>query len=159
MYPLKALGNLITHFLPLRQYVQFSSVTQLCPTLCNPMDCRMPGLLVHHQLLEFTQTHVHWVSDAIQPSHPLSSPFPSAFNLSVNKKNKLDIPVSYGSKCRSFTLRWMIWKSFKMIRRSVLTLLIVTSDLVLSNLQQTPLSVNRPMWITSYLEIKFTFME
>ena len=53
--------------------VQFSSVAQLCPTLCNPMDCSTPGLPFHHQLLEFTQTHVHWVGDAIQPSHPLSS--------------------------------------------------------------------------------------
>ena len=52
--------------------VQFSSVTQLCLTLCNPMNCSTPGLRVHHQLLEFTQTHVHQVSDAIQPSHPLS---------------------------------------------------------------------------------------
>ena len=51
--------------------VQFSSVTQSCPTLCNPMNCRTPGLPVHHQLLEFTQTFVHWVGDAIQPSHPL----------------------------------------------------------------------------------------
>ena len=55
--------------------VQFSSVTQLCPTLCDPMNCRTPGLPVHHQLPEFTQTHVHRVSEAIQPSHPLSSPF------------------------------------------------------------------------------------
>ena len=62
--------------------VQFSSVTQLCPTLCNPMDCSMPGLPVHHQLLESTQTHVHWVNDAIQPFHPLSSPSPPTFNLS-----------------------------------------------------------------------------
>ena len=62
-------------------YLGFSSVTQLCLTLCGPMDCSMPGLPVHHQLLEFTQTYVHWVSDAIQPSHPLSSPSP-AFNLS-----------------------------------------------------------------------------
>ena len=53
--------------------VQFSSVAQSCLTLCDPMDYSMPGLPVHHQLLEFTQTHVHWVSDAIQPSHPLSS--------------------------------------------------------------------------------------
>ena len=51
--------------------VQFSSVPQLCPTLCNPMDCSTPGLPVHHQLLEFTQTHVCWVGDAIQPSHPV----------------------------------------------------------------------------------------
>ena len=56
--------------------VQFSSVTQSYPTLCDPMNCSMPGLPVHHQLPEFTQTHVHWVSDAIQPSHPLSSPSP-----------------------------------------------------------------------------------
>ena len=55
--------------------VQFSSVTQSCPTLCDPMNCSMPGLPVHHQLPEFTQTHVHRVSDAIQPSHPLSSPY------------------------------------------------------------------------------------
>ena len=51
----------------------FSSVTQLCPTLCDPMDCSTPGLPVHHQLPEFTQTHVHQVDDTIQPSHPLSS--------------------------------------------------------------------------------------
>ena len=53
--------------------VQFSSVAQSCPTLCDPMNCSMPGLPVHHQLPEFTQIHVHRVSDAIQPSHPLSS--------------------------------------------------------------------------------------
>ena len=54
--------------------VQFSSVTQLCPTLCDPMNRSTPGLSVHHQLPEFTQTHIHQVGDAIQPSHPLSSP-------------------------------------------------------------------------------------
>ena len=62
-----------------------SSVTQLCPTLCSPMDCSTPGLPVHHQLLEFTQTHVHRVSDAIQPSHPWLSPSPLAFNLSQHQ--------------------------------------------------------------------------
>ena len=56
--------------------VQFSSVAQLCPTLCDPMNYSTPGLPVHHQLLEFTQTHVHQVRDAIQPSHTLSSPSP-----------------------------------------------------------------------------------
>ena len=60
--------------------VQFSSVAQSCPTLCNPMNCSTPGLPVHHQLPEITQTHVHRVSDAIQPSHPLSSPPPPAPN-------------------------------------------------------------------------------
>ena len=58
--------------------VQFSSVTQSCPTLCDPINRSTPGLPVHHQLLEFTQTHVHRVGDAIQPSHPLSSPSPPA---------------------------------------------------------------------------------
>ena len=60
--------------------VQFSSVAQSCPTLCNPMNCSTPGFPVHHQLLEFTQTHGHWVGNAIQPSHPLSSPSPPAPN-------------------------------------------------------------------------------
>ena len=65
--------------------VQFSSVAQLCLTLCDPRDCSMPGLPVHHQLPELTQTHVHWVGDAIQASHPLVSPSPPAFNLSQHQ--------------------------------------------------------------------------
>ena len=60
----------------LKLQIQFSSVAQSCPTLCNPMNRSTPGLPVHHQLPELTQTHVHRVSDAIQPSHPLSSPLP-----------------------------------------------------------------------------------
>ena len=63
-------------------FTVFSSVAQLCPTLCNPMDCSMPGFPVHHQLPELTQTHVHWIRDAIQPSQPLSPTSHSAFNLS-----------------------------------------------------------------------------
>ena len=59
-------------------HVQFSSVTQSCPTLCDPKNHSTPGLPVHHQPPEFTETHVHRVSDAIQPSHPLSSPSPPA---------------------------------------------------------------------------------
>ena len=62
----------------LRVSNQFSSVARSCPTLCDPMDSSTPGLPDHYQLPEFTQTHVHWVSDAIQPSHPLSSPSPPA---------------------------------------------------------------------------------
>jgi len=65
--------------------VHFSSVAQSCPTLCDPMNHSMPGLPVHHQLPEFTQTHVHRVSDAIQPSHPLSSPSPPAPNPSQHQ--------------------------------------------------------------------------
>ena len=64
---------------------QFSSVAQLCPTLCDPMNCSTPGLPVHHQLPEFTQTHVYRVSDAIRPSHPLSSPSPPALNPSQHE--------------------------------------------------------------------------
>ena len=65
--------------------VQFSSVAQSCLTLCNPMNCSTPGLPVHHQLPEFTHTHVQRVSDAIQPSHPLSSPSPPAPNPSQHQ--------------------------------------------------------------------------
>ena len=65
--------------------VPFSSVTQSCLTLCDPMDCRTPGFPVHHHLPELPQTHVHWVGDTIQPSHPLSSPSPSAFTLSQHQ--------------------------------------------------------------------------
>ena len=65
--------------------VNISSVAQSCPTLCNPMDCSTPGLPVHHQLPEFTQTHVHHVGNAIQPFHLLSSPPPPTFNLSQHQ--------------------------------------------------------------------------
>ena len=61
---------------------QFSSIAQLCPAICDPTDCSIPGFPVHHQLLEIAQTHVHHVSDAIQPSHSLSSPSSPSLNLS-----------------------------------------------------------------------------
>ena len=70
------------------QFSQFSSVTQSCPTLCDPMNRSTPGLPVHHQLPEFTQTHIHRVRDAIQPSHPLSSPSPPAPNPSKHQSSK-----------------------------------------------------------------------
>ena len=68
-----------------RWSVRFSSVTQSYSTFCDPMDCSLPGLPVHDQLLEFIQTHVHWDGDAIQPSHPLLSPSPPTFNLSLHQ--------------------------------------------------------------------------
>ena len=89
--------------------VQFSSVAQSCPTLCNPMGCSTPGFPVHHQYLELVQTHVHRVSDAIQPSHPLSSPSP-AFNLAQHQS----FPVrqffesggqSFGASASNFKLQ------------------------------------------------------
>ena len=64
---------------------QFSSVSQSCPALCDPINCSTPGLPVHHQILKSTQTHVHRVHDAIQPSHPLSSPSPPAPNPSQHQ--------------------------------------------------------------------------
>ena len=83
------LGDITFYYLDLKFFkfslVQFSSAAQLCPTLCDPMNRSTPGFPVHHQLPEFTQTHVHWVGDAIQPSHPLSSPSPPAFNLSQHQ--------------------------------------------------------------------------
>ena len=69
---------------PMRSSVQLSSVAQSCPTLCDPMDCSILVLPAHHQLPEFTQTHVHWVRDAIQPSHPLSSTSPT-FHISQHQ--------------------------------------------------------------------------
>ena len=64
---------------------QFSSIIQSCLILCDPMDCSTPDFPVHHKLLEFTQIHVHWIGDAVQPSHPLSSPSPLALNLYQNQ--------------------------------------------------------------------------
>ena len=91
-------------------FVVFSSVTQSCLTLCDPMYCSTPGLPFHHQLPEFTQTHVHWVDDAIQPSHPLSSPSPPALNLSqhqglfqwVNSSNQVAKLLQFQLQHQSF---------------------------------------------------------
>ena len=80
---LALLSLLVSDFL--ESVVSVSSVSQSCLTLCDPMNLSTPGLLVHHQLPEFTQTPVHWVGDAIQPSHPLSSPSPPALNLSQHQ--------------------------------------------------------------------------
>ena len=68
-----------------KKSVQYSSVAQSCPTLCDPMDFSMPGFPVHHQLREHTQTNAHYVGDAIQPPHPLSSPSPPAITLSQHQ--------------------------------------------------------------------------
>ena len=86
--------------------LQFNSVTQSCPTLCHPMNCSTPGLPVHHQLPEFTQTHVHQVGDTIQPSHSLLSPSPPAFSLSQHQvfSNESALPIrwpKYWSFCFS----------------------------------------------------------
>ena len=92
------------------QFSSVSSVAQSCPTLCDPMNCSKPGLPVHHQLLEFTKTHIHRVSDAIQPSHPLSSPSPLAPNPS--QRSNCQHPLDHGKSKRVpekhlFLLYWL----------------------------------------------------
>ena len=83
--PLLKISYSVPYSVPIQNLILFCSVTQSCPTVYDPMDCSTPGLPVHHQVPEFTQTHVHWVSDAIQPSHPLLYPSPPAFNLSQHQ--------------------------------------------------------------------------
>ena len=99
--------------------VQFSSVTQSCPTLCHPMNCSTPGLPVHHQLPEFTETHVHRVSDAIQPSHPLSSPYPPASNLKgccwITRRHQDSWPLEEKNSIRG-QRRGLITQSFCVIK-------------------------------------------
>ena len=83
---------------------QIRSVAQSCPTLCDPMNRRTPGFPVHHQLPEFTQTHVHQVSDAIQPSHPLSSPSPPAPNPSQHQVRKQQLELDMEQKTNWFQI-------------------------------------------------------
>ena len=107
--------------------IQFGSVAQSCLTLCDPMDCSTPGLPVHHQLPEFTQTHVHWIGDAIQPSCPLSSPSPATFNLSkhqavfkwVSSSHQVDKILEFQPQHQSFHIQdwshlgWTGWISLQ----------------------------------------------
>ena len=92
--------------------VQFSSVTQLCLTLCDPMDCSMPAFSVCHQFPELAQTHIHQVSDAIQTSHPLPSPFPPAFSLSQHQGLFQGVSCSHqvakATLLKSGELRWLV---------------------------------------------------
>ena len=98
-------------------YSQFSPVAQSCPALCNPMDCSMTGFPGHHQLLEHTQTHVHQVSDVIQLSHPLSSPYPpSTFHLSQNQG--LFKWVSSSHQVAKVLEFWLQHQSFQWILRT-----------------------------------------
>ena len=107
---------------------QFSSVSQSCLTLCNPMDCTTPGFLVHHQLLQLVQTHVHWVGDAIQPSHPLSFPSPPTLSFPASGSFPMSqffasggqsIGVSASTSVLSmniqdwFPLGWTVWISLQ----------------------------------------------
>ena len=118
----------------------FSSVAQSCPTLCDLMDWSTTGLPVHHQLPEFTQTHVHWVRDAIQLSHPLSSPSPLAFNISQQLTFKWVSSLHQVAKVLEFQLqsascKMPDWMKHKLESR-LLGVISITSDM-----QMTP-----PLW-------------
>ena len=116
-----------------RKYLNplISSATQLCLTLCDPMDYSTPSFPVHHQLPEFTQTHVHWVGDAIQPSHPLSSPSPLTFNLSQHQSlfqwvsslhqvaKVLEFQLQHQTFQWIFPLGWTGWISLQSKRLSI----------------------------------------
>ena len=95
-------------FLPVSS-IQLSLVIQSCPTLCDPMDCSTPGFPVHHQLLELALTHVHWVSDAIQPSHPLSSPSPTFSHSQLQGLFQWFISSHQVVKILEFQLQFFQW--------------------------------------------------
>ena len=113
-----ALAGRFFTIVPPRISIQFRWVAQSGPTLCDPMDCSMPGLFVHHQILEFTQTDVHWVSEAIQPSYPLSSSSPPSFNLSqhqglfklVSSSHQMAKVLEFQLQCQSF--QWIFRTDF-----------------------------------------------
>ena len=98
--------------------VQFNSVTQSCPSVCHPMSCNMPGFPVHHQHLDPTQTHVHRVSDAIQPSHPLLSPSPPVYNLSQHQglfqwmSSSHQVAKVLEFQCQHQSLQWIVRTDF-----------------------------------------------
>ena len=114
--------------LPFGQSV--SSVAQSCPTLCDPMDCSMPGFTVHHRLSELAQTHLHQIGDAIKTSHPLSSPFPPVFNLSqhqglfqwVSSSHQVVLEFQLQHQSFQWTFRtdfledWLVWSPPCMIQ-------------------------------------------
>ena len=121
--------------------VQFTSVALLCLTLCDPLDSSTPGLPVHHELLKFTQTHVHRVGDAFQPSHPLLSPSPPSLNLSQHQG--LSFPVSQFFPSVSQILEFLLQhQSFQLLGESVISLVLFCHN---KNLKwQTSVTVLRP---------------
>ena len=137
---------------------QFSSVAQSCPTLCNPMNHSMPGLPVHPQLPEFTQTHVHWVSDAIQPSHPLSSPSPPALNLSqhqglfkwVSSSHQVDKVLEFQLQHQSF--QWIPRTGIYSFRMDWLDLFAVQGTL--KNLLQHHSSKASILWHPAFFMVQ-----
>ena len=152
-------------------HYQFSSVSQSCPTLWDPMDCSMPGFSVHHQLLEFTQTHVHQVGNATQPSHPLLSSSPPAFNLSqhyslfqgVSSLHQMVKVLEFELHHQS--VQWRIFQMkdynadfvgkvmsllFNMLSRLVIAFLLRSKRLLISWLQLPSAAILEPQKIVSH---------
>ena len=152
---------------------QFSSATQSCPTLCDSMDCSTPGLPVHHQLPEFTQMHVHWVGDAIQPSHTLMSPSPPAFNLSQHQglfkwvsslpqmTKVLEFQLHHQSfqwifRLISFTIDWLDLLAVQGTLRSLLqhhsskASILLSSALFIVQLSQPHMTSGKPVALTRH---------
>ena len=146
---------MLTHLpeLHLHGSVQFSSVTQSCPTLYNPMNRSTPGLHVHHQLPEFTQTHVHRIGDAIQPSHHLSSPFPPSIKVFSNESTlRMRWP-----KCWSFSFSISPSKEHPGLisfRMDWLDLLAVQG--ILNSLLQHPSSKASILWCSAFFTVQLS---
>ena len=140
------------------EHSQFGSATQSCPTLCDPMDCSTPGFPVHHQLPELAQTHVHWVSDAIQPSRPLLSPCPPALNLSqhqglfkwVSSSRQVAKVLEFQLQHQSFQ-----WK-FRTVRMDWLDLLAVQGTL--KSLLQHHSSKASILWGSAFFIVQLSYL-
>ena len=135
--------------------VKFSSVVQSCPTLCNSIDCSSPGFPVHHQFPELAQTHVPWVSDAIQPSHPLSSPSPPASNLSLFS-NESVLHIRW-PECWSFSFRISPsneYSGLASFRTDWLDLLVVQGTL--KRLLQHHSSKASVLWLSAFFMVQLS---
>ena len=119
--------------------VQFSSVAQSCPTICDPMNPSTPGLPVHHQLPEFTQTHVHQVGDANQPSHPLSSPSPPAPNPSQHQSFPMSQLFAWGGQStRHIEIKILLKEMEEQKGQSIFSSFIIlkTDDIILGDFEK-----------------------
>ena len=135
-------------------YISVSSVTRLCLTLCNPMDCSMTGFLVHHQFLELAQTHVHWVGDTIQPSHHLSSPSPPAFNLSQDQ-GVLQWVSSLHPKAKVLQLHHQ-YSVLPMISFRIDWLDLLAVQRTLKSFLQNHFSEASILWCSAFLMVQFS---
>ena len=139
--------------------VQFSSVAQSCPNLCDPMDCSRPGPPVHHQLPESTQTQVHWVNDVIQPSHPLLSPSPPAFNVSQHQGLFKWVSSSHQvAKLSQLHLQHQSSRYSKLISFSMGLLDLLAVQGTVKSLLQYHSSKSSILWCSAFFIVQLTFI-